>query len=268
VQIRGIAIPDFMYGTAWKESRTRTLTELALREGFRAIDTANQRKHYFEEAVGEGIRASGLALDTLFIQTKYTQRSGQDERLPYDEDAPITKQVRQSFESSIQHLGKIDSFVLHGPSQREGLGPNDHEAWRAIEQLPVALIGISNVTARQIEDLVSFAVVPPAFVQNRCYASAGWDREVRAVCARHGITYQGFSILTANRDVVQHDRDIRAMAKARGIETSQLVFSFMCARGALPLTGTSDAAHMRLDLASTAIELTADELAFVESCAG
>ncbi len=268
MQIRGIAVPDFMYGTAWKESRTQALTELALREGFRAIDTANQRKHYCEEAVGEGIRASGLALDTLFIQTKYTQRSGQDERLPYDEDAPIGTQVRQSFHSSIAHLGKIDSFVLHGPSQREGLGPNDHEAWRAIEQLPVALIGISNVTPRQLEELVSFAIVPPAFVQNRCYASAGWDREVRALCTHHGIVYQGFSILTANRDVVQHDREIRAMAKSRGIETSQLVFAFIRARGALPLTGTSDAAHMRLDLASTAIELTAEELAFVESRGG
>ncbi|CAN5286510.1 aldo/keto reductase [soil metagenome] len=268
MQLRGLAIPDFMYGTAWKESRTRALTELALREGFRAIDTANQRKHYCEAEVGQAIRASGIPLDTLFIQTKYTQRSGQDERLPYDAAAPIATQVAQSYASSIEHLGKIDSFVLHGPSQDEGLGPNDHEAWRAIEALPVALIGISNVTPRQIEELMSFAVVPPAFVQNRCYASAGWDREVRSVCARHDIVYQGFSLLTANRDVVQHDREIRALAKARNIETAQLVFAFMHARGALPLTGTSDAAHMRLDLASTALELTADELAVVESCAG
>lgn len=267
MQLRGLAIPDFMYGTAWKEDRTRALTELALREGFRAIDTANQRKHYFEAAVGQGIRAAGIPLDQLFIQTKYTQRSGQDERLPYDEAAPVAMQVAQSYESSIAHLGKIDSFVLHGPSQREGLGAADHEAWRAIEALPVALIGISNVTARQLEELASFAVVPPAFVQNRCYASTGWDREVRAVCARHGIIYQAFSLLTANREVVQHDRELRAMAQARGVTTAELVFAFMHARGALPLTGTSDAAHMRLDLASTAIELAADELAFIASCA-
>ncbi|MGE5054778.1 MAG: aldo/keto reductase, partial [Acidobacteriota bacterium] len=42
--------PSFIYGTAWKEDRTAALTELALRAGFRGIDTANQRKHYFEEA--------------------------------------------------------------------------------------------------------------------------------------------------------------------------------------------------------------------------
>jgi len=44
--------PTFIYGTAWKEDRTAGLTELAIRAGFRAIDTANQRRHYFEVGVG------------------------------------------------------------------------------------------------------------------------------------------------------------------------------------------------------------------------
>ena len=43
-----VAVPAFLYGTAWKEDRTEALTELALRSGFRGIDTANQRRHYFE----------------------------------------------------------------------------------------------------------------------------------------------------------------------------------------------------------------------------
>ena len=267
VKIRGLDVPDFMYGTAWKESRSQALTELALREGFRAIDTANQRKHYFEEAVGQGIAASRIPLDQLFIQTKFTHRAGQDERLPYDEHAPIATQVAQSYESSIAHLGKIDSYVLHGPSQREGFAAEDREAWRAIEALPVALVGISNVTARQVEDLVAFAKVPPAFVQNRCYASAGWDRDVRAVCTYHGIVYQGFSLLTANKDVVQHDRDVRAIAARLGVTTAQLVFAFARQRGMLPLTGTSSAEHMRLDLASLAIVLGSEDLAFLDACA-
>ena len=50
--------PAFFYGTAWKEDRTASLTELALRAGFHAIDTANQRKHYFEAGVGEGLAAA------------------------------------------------------------------------------------------------------------------------------------------------------------------------------------------------------------------
>ena len=52
-----IEAPGFLYGTAWKEERTEGLTKLALCSGFRGIDTANQRKHYFEEAVGNGVLA-------------------------------------------------------------------------------------------------------------------------------------------------------------------------------------------------------------------
>ena len=53
-------MPAVMYGTAWKEDRTAALTCLALEAGFRAIDTANQRKHYFEAGVGEALRMTGL----------------------------------------------------------------------------------------------------------------------------------------------------------------------------------------------------------------
>ena len=77
-----------IYGTAWKQERTAGLTELAVRTGFRAIDTANQRKHYFEAQVGEALQklyADGaVTRDELSLQTKFTYRRGQDTRLPYD----------------------------------------------------------------------------------------------------------------------------------------------------------------------------------------
>ena len=50
--IDGIRVPRFLYGTAWKEGQTQHLVELALGRGFRSIDTANQRRHYGEVAVG------------------------------------------------------------------------------------------------------------------------------------------------------------------------------------------------------------------------
>jgi len=91
-------IPKLLYGTAWKEDRTQGLTELALSAGFRGIDTANQRKHYFEEAVGQAvcgaIKQGQLTRRDLFVQTKFTSRSGQDERLPYEADTSIFNQVR------------------------------------------------------------------------------------------------------------------------------------------------------------------------------
>src|ERR1041385_6300468 len=101
--------PDFLYGTAWKEDRTAALVELAIKTGFRAIDTANQRKHYFETAAGQGLaavyRAGIVKRADLFLQTKFTSVDGQDHRLPYDRDAPLSTQVTQSMASSLDHLG-------------------------------------------------------------------------------------------------------------------------------------------------------------------
>src|SRR5262245_39342973 len=120
--IDGVRVPRLLYGTAWKEDETRRLTELALEQGCRGIDPANQRRHYCEAAVGEAIAAAvnrGLATrDQLFLQTKFTFRRGQDHRLPYDPEAPVATQVEQSFVSSQSHLGAetIDSFLLHGSS--------------------------------------------------------------------------------------------------------------------------------------------------------
>ena len=273
IEIRGVRVPGFLYGTAWKEDATEALTFGALTSGFRGIDTANQRKHYHEAGVGRAIArtlASGIRRDELFVQTKFTHLGGQDHRLPYDAAAPVREQVAQSFASSLAHLGidSLDSLVLHGPSERDGLAAADREAWRVIEALAeagrVALIGISNVTVRQLRELIALARVPPAFVQNRCYAERGWDRAIRAVCAEHGIVYQAFSLLTANRDVAAH-RGVRAIAARHGKTLAQIIFRFARQVGMLPLTGTSSPVHMREDLATGDFALDAQELAIIDT---
>lgn len=262
--------PSFLYGTAWKEQDTERCVRDALAAGFRGIDTANQRKHYFEEGVGRGIAASSIPRDELYIQTKFTYIDGQDHRLPYDPKASIATQVAQSFAKSLEHLGVtyVDSLVLHGPSQYNGLGPDDHTAWTAMERLveqgSVGVLGASNVTAQQIAELVAFARIKPVFVQNRCYAKTGWDQHARNVCKQHGITYQGFSLLTANRQVLEH-RGVRELAKRYGKTLAQVVFRFAQQIGMLPLTGTTNAEHMRQDLAIADFALAPDELALIES---
>ena len=62
--------------------------------------------------------ASTVRREDLFLQTKFTYAGGQDHRLPYDPRADPATQVRQSFASSLEHLGTIylDSYLLHGPS--------------------------------------------------------------------------------------------------------------------------------------------------------
>src|SRR5690348_1481226 len=99
------ATPKFIYGTAWKEDATEHCVINALKAGFRGIDTANQRVHYYEAGVGKALQsayAQGfITRADVFLQTKFTSRSGQDHRLPYDPGAPLAAQVQQSFASSL-----------------------------------------------------------------------------------------------------------------------------------------------------------------------
>lgn len=276
-EVNGVRVPTFVYGTAWKENETLRLTRRALDAGFRGIDTANQRRHYHEAAVGvaisQAVGSGALRRDELFLQSKFTSRGGQDHRLPYDGNAPVAIQVEQSFASSLEHLGveHLDSYVLHGPTMRYGLAPDDWEAWKAMEKLHASgktrLLGISNVTIEQLEALVADASVKPAVVQNRCFASTGWDRAVREFCKARGILYQGFSLLTANPQVVSHDRT-HELAHKYGTGPAQVVFRFALQAGMVALTGTTSAAHMKQNLEAYSFELEAEEVSEVERMLG
>jgi diketogulonate reductase-like aldo/keto reductase len=270
-------VPDFLYGTAWKEERTPALTELALRMGFRAIDTANQRRHYFEEGVGQGLatayRAGLVTRDDLFLQTKFTYQRGQDHRLPYDPAASLSVQVAQSMASSLEHLATdhVDSYVLHGPSSNYDWAEDDAEVWEAMRKERDAtrarLLGVSNVSLRHLQQMAAAGAELPAFVQNRCYARLGWDRAVRLFCREHKIIYQGFSLLTANQEVLQHPLII-SLATSANATLAQVVFSFARSIGILPLTGTTSAEHMKQDLTSRSVSLPADAVHAIESLAG
>jgi diketogulonate reductase-like aldo/keto reductase len=271
------SLPGFLYGTAWKEDRTASLTELALRQGFRGIDTANQRRHYFEVGVGKGLdaayRAEVCTRDELFLQTKFTYRRGQDHRLPYDPSARLATQVAQSLASSLEHLGTdhVDSFVLHGPASGYGWTEDDSELWQAMVRERDAgrtrSLGVSNVFLEHLKEIAELRLEMPVFVQNRCFARLGWDREVRAFCQDRGMTYQGFSLLTANMEVVHHPL-IARLAEQQNATAPQIIFSFARAIGILPLTGTSSAEHMQQDLASLRLDLPADAVREIEHLAG
>jgi diketogulonate reductase-like aldo/keto reductase len=266
--VRGVTVPSILYGTAWKAERTGALTAAAIGCGFRGIDTANQRKYYMEAGAGEGIRsaiaAGTVTRDQLFLQTKFTPKNGQDHRPPYDPDADVGTQVRQSIDSSLDHLGvtRLDSYILHGPSFTTGLTDADWQAWRAMEDAARAgragLIGVSNVSAEQLAMLAKGAKIAPAFVQNRCFARTRWDEDVRAFCAANDIVYQGFSLLTANREVLASPR-VRDIARRHGRTLAQVVFRFALEIAMMPLTGTSDSQHMREDLDVFGFALSEDE---------
>ena len=276
IKHRGETVPTFLYGTAWKEDRTEALTHLALSSGFLGIDTANQRRHYDEAAVGKAVRQvlteGDLKRRDLFLQTKFTFAPGQDHRLPYEPTADVTTQVQQSLESSLGHFNTsyLNSYILHGPVSSRGLTDADWEVWRAMAYLQesgaVKLIGISNVGYDQLKLLVDKSEVKPAFVQNRCFARTKWDAAIRELCRSNDMIYQGFSLLTANTTFLNRP-ETQQISKRRGCSAAQIVFRFALQAGMIPLTGTTSEGHMKEDLAAYDIVLSQAEFDAVENIA-
>ena len=266
----GVHVPKIIYGTAWKKDRTAALVEQALALGFRGIDTAGQPRHYDEAGVGQGLsRAlqSGLDRQAIFLQTKFTPLDGQDrQRLPYDPAASLPEQVAQSFAQSLRNLQTdfLDSLVLHSPL------PNLKDllvVWQAMEQIVEAggarQIGISNCyQPEMLEDLYQKARIKPAVVQNRFYAQTGHDRDLRDVCRRHGILYQGFWTLTANPAILAH-ATVQTLAQRYQRTPAQIFYRYLTQIGVIPLTGTSSAIHMQEDLAIFDFELSESECELV-----
>lgn len=192
--------------------------------------------------------------------------------LPYDPAASITDQVEQSFHSSLEHLGTLylDPYILHGPCQRIGLTPDDWAAWRAMESIHASgrtrFLGVSNMTLEQLQSLSREARICPHFIQNRCYAVRSWDRPIREFCAANGMIYQGFSLLTGNRDVMSRP-ELVDIARRHGRTVSQIIFRFALDVGMLPLTGTTNSHHMQSDLDVFDFHLEPEELNTIENLA-
>jgi diketogulonate reductase-like aldo/keto reductase len=263
----GVKMPKLIYGTAWKKKRTEDLVVTAVLAGFTGIDTACQPKHYEEPLVGSALlklQKLGIERDALFLQTKFTPLSGQDPaRLPYDPNAPLETQVAQSFKVSQKNLqtDHIDSWLLHSPlaSYQDTL-----TVWRAMEAIHNAggarQLGISNCyDLDYLQRLSADARVKPAVVQNRFYQDTGYDAQLRQWCTDHGVIYQSFWTLTANPHILD-SRTVRTLARQYDKTEAQIFFGYLGLIGIVPLTGTCSEQHMKEDLASFDIELTADEM--------
>ena len=263
--------PPIIYGTAWKKTDTAALVELALRQGFRGIDTACQPKHYHEAGVGEGVASclsETLTRADLYLQTKFTPLAGQDPtRVPYDPKAPQSEQVTQSIAVSLKNLQTtyVDCLVLHSPLAN---AKQTLEVWRAMESLvdsgAVLTLGISNCYALEsLQVLHAAARVKPSAVQNRFYDQTGYDREIRAFCRSNQITYQSFWTLTANPHILAHPTVTRLAAQYKRTP-AQVLFRHLTQIDVVPLTGTRSEAHMREDLEIFDFELTNSERAAMD----
>jgi len=228
--------------------------------GFRFIDTACQPKHYNEPDVGlgwsEAASELGLSRADIYLQTKFTSISGQDpNKIPYDQTQPIEEQVKRSLQVSLKNLRTdyLDALVLHSPFPSVA---NTMKAWRTMETFvdegKVRLLGISNIyDFAELKNLYEHSRVKPSIVQNRFYDESNFDTEIRAFCKDKGILYQSFWTLSANRHALASP-EVRKLAESKGLTPQTLMYAFMMTLGHTPLDGTTNAEHMREDIALAA----------------
>ncbi|TDL26104.1 Aldo/keto reductase [Rickenella mellea] len=261
-----MSLPQILYGTAWKKERTSALVVEAVLQGFRAIDTAGQPKHYNEEFVGAALQIlqdqHGIKREDIWLQTKFTSINGQDttKPLPYDPTQPIPNQVQTSFSDSLKNLRTtyLDSYILHSPlPTRDGT----LEAWRTLGKLQdeghVRRIGVSN--PYDVGTLEALAKERPVqVVQNRWYEGNQWDKEVCAYCKRNGMMYQSFWTLTGSPRLLTHP-SLNALAQRHHKTPEQILFRLAQTRGVVPLAGSTDRGRMRDGVETEQIELVNEE---------
>ncbi|EXJ76674.1 uncharacterized protein A1O5_01182 [Cladophialophora psammophila CBS 110553] len=259
------ALPAFIYGTAWKKEATADLVYQALCNGFTAIDTAAQPKHYREDLVAAGIsraiKDDKVKRSEIYIQTKFTSVAGQNpENMPYDPKSPLPEQVNASVISSLKNFNfahvvegddtaepYIDTLVLHSPMPTIS---ETLEVWQALEQYvpdKIRNLGISNCDLFTLMDIYERARIKPSVVQNRFYPSTKYDIGARQFCREKNIIYQSFWTLSANPNLVG-SKEAGRLANQLGISPQSALYCLVLGLGNVTvLNGTKSAQHMQED---------------------
>lgn len=265
-------MPQMIYGTAWKKEDTTRLVELAIDTGFRAFDTACQPKHYREDLLGLALKnayKNGINRKDIFIQTKFTPISGQDEKnMPYYASDDIQTQLEKSFLKSKENLQTdyIDSYLVHSP-----FAPLEEflEVYKTMEEFvlcgQVGQIGLSNCyDLNLLLFLYKEANIKPKVIQNRFYSNTEYDKQIRQFCKEAQIEYQAFWTLTANPHILKSD-EIQTLIKKYKKTIPQIFYRFLNQIGITVLNGTSTKLHMIQDLDIDTFSLQKDEIKSLEA---
>ncbi|MDN3492496.1 aldo/keto reductase [Winogradskyella bathintestinalis] len=186
----------------------------ALLNGYRSIDTAAVYGN--EEAVGKGIKQSGVARDDIFVTTKLWRKN-----LGYDS-------AKQEFENSLVRLGLdyIDLYLIHWPANSKNYDNWQHanaEAWRAMEDLQaegkIKSIGVSNFYEEHLEALFKTTRVKPAVNQIEFHPGY-WQPELVAYCKKQNIAVESWSPLARGK-VFENDV-LKKIAKAHDITVAKV----------------------------------------------
>jgi diketogulonate reductase-like aldo/keto reductase len=180
VEVNSAHIPALGLGT-WtlRGEDCAAAVQWAVESGYRHIDTAAMYGN--EEAVGAGLRSSGVARDEIFVTTKVWH----SDLKPDD--------LRRSAEASLKRLGvaQVDLLLIHWPNKDVPLADTLSALCEAKRQGLTRHIGVSNFSARLLEDAVQRSSEP--LVVNQCEYHPYLDQSrVRAACQNHGLAFTSY----------------------------------------------------------------------------
>lgn len=249
-----IAIPCIGYGT-WQtpsDGTTRECVKNAIDAGYRHIDTAFA---YGNEAeVGEGIRASGVKRNEIFLTTKHwvTERG-------YDKTIA-------AIETSLKLLGTdyLDLYLIHWPAVSKRFANWEEinaDTWRAFERMykdgKIRAIGVSNFEKKHIDSLISNCKIKPMVNQLEFHPGFTQWENVRYMQEKD-ILVEAWSPL--GNGAVLGDERIKAIAEKYNKDVAQLCIRFALQLGILPLPKSTNPARMKTNAEVFDFEISAEDI--------
>lgn len=215
----GVEMPMLGYGTYQVTDPAECEKSVleAIRAGYRLIDTAQCYGN--EEAVGAAVRNCGVACEELFITTKVWFRSFE------------TEDCKASLEESLRKLGVdyLDLVLLHWPFG------NVYAAWRVLEEYyeagKIRAIGVSNMEADRLIDLIAFNKVTPALNQIETHLYCQRKPEHQWL-EKYGVAHQAYAPLGQSRaNQMFEEEAVKAAATAHGKTPAQVLLRFQIQNG-------------------------------------
>jgi len=246
VEANGARIPAIGLGTWDLRGRTcARVVEQALRLGYRHIDTAEMYGN--ESEVGEGLRASGVSRDDVFITTKVWP--------DHLAAAELERATKESLERL--HLADVDLLLIHWPSPRIPLAETIGALCRMKQAGFARHLGISNFTVPLIEEAVRLATEP--LVTNQIEWHPYLDQsKVVAASRRHGLSVTAYSPIARGR--AGSDSQLRLIGTHHRKTAGQVSLRFLIQEGAIVIPRTSRRERLEENIAIFDFELDAAEM--------
>jgi 2,5-diketo-D-gluconate reductase B len=253
VEAHGARIPLVGLGTWDLRGRTcARVVEQALRLGYRHIDTAEMYDN--EREVGEGLRASGVKRDEVFVTTKIWPSHFAPRELE-----------RAAKESLVRlRLSEVDLLLLHWPNPNIPLSET-LPALCKLKRMGLARhIGISNFTVALIEEAVKIAAEPLVCDQIEMHVFLDQSKVV-AACRRHGMAVVAYSPIA--RGGVKNDQVLDRIGRVHGKSAAQVSLRFLVQQGIVVIPRTSRVERLSENFSIFDFELSPAEMTEVAGLA-